>query len=60
MIVSMRYLLMASIFTILDYFTHFESPQGSKGAQNRLNVPIFSKIVIGTYIFGWIYSTWEI
>ena len=45
---NMDNLMVASIFTIMEYFTPFGAPQGSKGAQNGVNVPISSKIVTGT------------
>ena len=61
MIFNMENLMVASIFNILEYFTHFGAPQGSKWAQKVVNLPISSQIVIRTYKSGQIwYLTWEI
>ena len=40
-----------SIFTKLKYFTHFRAREGSKKAQNGVNMPISTQIVIRTYKF---------
>ena len=59
MIFNMKNVTTETIFTILEYFTHFWAPHGSKGAQNGVNVPISSQIDIETCKFGLIcYSTW--
>jgi len=52
MIFNRTNLMVASIFIILEYFANFGAPQGSKGAQNGVNLPIFSQIVIKAYKFG--------
>ena len=53
MIFHMRNLMVASIFTILKYCTDFGTLQESKGAQNGVNLPISTQIVIKTYKFGY-------
>ena len=58
MLFNMRKLIAETIFTKLEYLTHFWAPQGSKRAQNGVNVPISSQIGIETCKFGLIcYST---
>ena len=52
MIIDIRNLMVSSIFTILEYFIHFGAPWGSKGAQNRVTLPISSQLVIRTYEYG--------
>ena len=37
--------MLASIFTILEYLTHFGTPQRSKGAQSEVHLPISSQMV---------------
>jgi len=51
MIFNRRNLMVASIFTILEYFANFGAPQESKGAQNGVNLPISSKKIIKPYKF---------